>query len=184
MQNWVKDNQNSIKAFNAIKDSHLPKLINGRILNIELSNNEVLAMLDSYSGIDAIKKDDTGIQGIAWRAQFQNKKWNTFTIRSERDTGSVTECQKRIEAINKGYFYPAYTIQAYFDNTESLNLLSMAIIKTKNLYKLFNDNKHLFRTRKSNNVFYFIGWSDIPPDMIKIWQNDYEDNLFDSNLAS
>ena len=183
MQDWVIDNKNSIKAFNAIKDSHLPKLIKGKIINIELSNNEVLAMLDLYSGIDAIRKDDTGIQGIAWRAQFQNRKWNTFTIRAERETGTATEYQKRIEAIDKGYFYPAYTVQAYFDNIENLNLLSMAIVKTKDLYELFDNNKDLFNTRKSNNVFYFIEWRRIPSNIITVWQNDDENNLFNNLLA-
>lgn len=178
MSNWIKDNKNSIRAFEAIKDNYLPELIKGQIINIELSNNEVLAWLDSYAGIDAVRKDDNGIQGIAWRAQFQNKKWNTFTIRAERETGAATELEKRIEAINNGYFYPTWTIQAYFDNPEDLNLLSMAVINTKGLYRLLLTNKELFSERKSNNRFYFIEWNKVPKDLIKIWSNESEKNLF------
>ena len=164
--NWKKDLSDSIKAIEKIKLTVLPTLIGGEIISIEESNNNILLLFDKYSGIDYLRKNNIGIQGIASRVQFGND-WNTFTIRARRISGAKTEYEKRKEQIDKGYIYPYYTLQAYFDNRKDLNLLSVCIIKTIDLYNEIENNMHV-KTKTSDNVFKFISWSDIDQNKMKI----------------
>lgn len=137
------------------------KLFSNSILkSIEKSNNEVLMWLDKYSGIDyVVKTNDNNIVGVAARIQY-NINYRTFTIRTARHTGAKTEYEKRVEAINKGYFYPAYTLQAYFNRADS-TLIGAAIIETKKLYQFIEDNPDKVHKRSSDNEFIFIKWDDI-----------------------
>jgi hypothetical protein len=160
--NWVKDGQDSIKAFHAIEHTVIPKLITGRLLNIEQHQHEILLNMDVKSGIDLVRIDAIGLQGIAWRAQWcGNHAFNTFTIRSKRDSGTPTELAKRLEQIEKGYFYPAFTIQAYFDNKEHNNCISAAIIRTKDLYWHVLNKPDIFQKRRSNNEFLYAHWDSL-----------------------
>jgi len=158
--NWTVDLSDSVIALESIKYTILPKLIGGKIHTIENQKNEVLMRIDIKSGIDYIREDENGLQGIAARVQWGNA-WDTFTIRSERHTGTKTELDKRLHQIENGYFYPAFTLQAYFDNREDNNLLSIAIIKTDVLYDLYKSNRKLFNSRSSDNKFVFIEWHKI-----------------------
>ena len=167
--NWVRDSHDSIKAFYAIEHTVIPKLISGRLLNIEQNEHEILLQMDVNSGIDLVRIDATGLQGVAWRAQWCGKHaFDTFTIRSKRNTGTPTELAKRLEQIDKGYFYPAFTIQAYFDNKQSNNCVSAAIIRTKDLYWHILNKPGIFEKRHSNNEFLFVHWSDLA-GYVKIW---------------
>lgn len=163
--NWKIDLNDSVKAMEKIKLTVLPQLISGEIISIEESNNSVLLLFDQYSGIDYLRKNDVGLQGIASRIQF-GKNWDTFTIRTKRLTGVKTEYEKRKEQIKNGYIYPYYTLQAYFDNRIDLNLLSICIIKTTDLYDEIENNINV-KTRTSDNIFKYILWSDIDKNKIK-----------------
>ena len=55
--NWVKDLSDSMVAIDKIKDTILPKVISGKIHSIENSNNEILIMMDRFSGIDYIRQN-------------------------------------------------------------------------------------------------------------------------------
>lgn len=167
--NWSTDLSDSIIALESIKENILPKLISGKIHSIENSSNEILILLDKLSGIDYIRQNENGLQGIAARVQW-GKNWDTFTIRSKRHTGTKTELEKRLYAIKNGYFYPAFTLQAYFDNRQTNNLLSIAVIKTIDLYNLYQNKFELFESNKSDNEFSFIKWCKIHDDLIKIYQ--------------
>ena len=162
--NWRYDLNDSVVALESIKDTYLPKVINGKIHTIENTDNEILVLLDVKSGVDYIREDANGLQGIAARVQW-GKAWDTFTIRTARHTGTETELEKRLYQIENGYFYPAFTLQAYFDDRNSNNLLSLGIIKTIDLYKLFTNESHLFTKRKSDNEFVFVNWTDIADKM-------------------
>ena len=165
--NWQVDLKDSIRALEKIKDTYLPKVISGTIYTIEAQNNNILMLLDEKSGIDYIRENDIGLQGIAARVQW-GYAWNTFTIRSERYTQTKTELQKRKEAIKKGYFYPAFTLQAYFDNRKDNNLLSLGIIKTLDLYRFIEQYPEKINQNKSDNNFIFIKWIDLLPLMRKV----------------
>lgn len=158
--NWRHDLNDSVIALESIKDTYLPKVIKGKIHTIENADNEILILMDTKSGIDYIREDTNGLQGIAARVQW-GRAWNTFTIRTVRHTGSETELEKRLYQIDNGYFYPAFTMQAYFDNRLDNNLLSLAIVKTVDLYNLFKNERHLFEKRRSDNDFVFIHWDNL-----------------------
>lgn len=167
---WTIDLSDSIKAFNSIRETILPKLISGKIYDIESSEDEVLLKFDTISGIDYIRENNIGLQGIAARAQWGNA-WNTFTIRSERYNGTETELNKRLNQIKHGYFYPAFTLQAYFDSRMENNLLSIAVIKTIDLYNLYKNHNYLFKKNCSDNDFVYIEWDKIS-EYIKEYHNN------------
>jgi len=157
--NWTKDLTATSKAIEII----IPKInefISGELYSVENSDNEILNLLDKYSGIDLIVLRDKALRGVASRVQWGNN-WDTFTIRYKRHTGSKTEYEKRIENIENGEFYPALTLQAYLNNRNENKLLSLGVIRTKDLYELTQTHKELFKMRKSDNEFKFISWSDI-----------------------
>lgn len=163
------DAEKSIKAFYSIQDTVLPKLIKGTVYSVEQSGDFIAVLLDNYSGIDLIRHDDTGLQGIAWRAQYGGHDWGTFTIRSERHTGAKTELAKRLEAIKgDGYFYPEFTMQAYFDNDVNFNCLSCAIIRTIDLLNAYQNSPSIFGRRQSDNEFVYVYWSKLKT--VKVWR--------------
>ena len=157
---WNVDLSDSVKALESIKHTVLPKIISGKLHTIEEQDNDILMIMDTKSGIDYIREDETGLQGIAARVQWGNN-WNTFTIRSRRHTGTKTELEKRREQIQRGYFYPAFTLQAYFDNRRNNNLLSIAIIKTLDLYKFIDNNPGKVGNNSSDNDFVFVRWDSL-----------------------
>lgn len=172
--NWTVDLSDSVEALDSIKDTVLPKLISGKIHTVECTDNEILMLLDQKSGVDYIRENETGLQGIAARVQWVGnlQPYNTFTIRKERKSGSQTEFEKRIQQIEQGYFYPAFTLQAYFDDRFWNELKSIAIIDTKRLYEYIKrniDNPNRVNISKSDNTFLFVHWSDLTDYGVKIF---------------
>lgn len=164
---WSVDNSDSVRAFESIQHTVIPKLISGDIIRIEKQDNEILVTIDQKSGIDYLRSDHTGLQGIAWRAQWGEKAWDTFTIRYQRHTGTETEYEKRIRQIRDGYLYPAFTMQGYFDDRLTNNPLSVGIVKTIDLYHLIIGTPSVTHQNHSDNQFLFVRWSDIPK--MKSW---------------
>lgn len=127
-----------------------------KLVNIEKSNNETLLWMDKYSGIDYIGKSPKNqLFGIASRIQW-DYDYSTFTIRYERYTGTATEYKKRLEAIKKGYFYPTYTLQAYFKR--DLTPISCAVVKTKSLYEFVQKHPDKIKKLSSDNKFLVVDW--------------------------
>ena len=164
--NWKKDLGDSVIALEGIRYTYLSRVISGKIHSIESLDNEILIKLDQMSGIDYIRENNIGLQGIAARVQWGNS-WDTFTIRSTRHTGAETELSKRRRAIREGYFYPAFTLQAYFTNRKENRLLSLGIIKTLDLYDYIIANPEKIIIRKSDNEFVVVNWADLGP-LIKV----------------
>jgi len=173
-----KDITDSAKAFDKIKDTIIPLLISGKIIPIESQENDLKKLLDLEAGIDYFRKDKHGLQGIAWRAQF-GFTCNTFTIRTERESGNKTELEKRLYAIENDYIYPEFTIQAYFDNKINLNLYSIAIIKTVDLFNFYKDHNTLFGNGRSNADFIFIWWGHLKDLQIKVYEEFKKDNYYE-----
>ena len=156
---WDVDLDNSSKAIKSIKNIII-EMIGGEIISLEdVKNNKIANILDIHSGIDYLRISKDGLTGIASRVQF-GKPYNSFTVRFERNTGTKTEYEKRYNNIKKGYIYPYFTLQAYFDNKKNLNLLSIAIMKTEILYKQLEENNKV-KKQKSDNYFKYIFWDDI-----------------------
>jgi hypothetical protein len=167
--NWKKDAIDSARAIESIRDTYLPKVILGKIHTIESMDNEVLILMDLKSGVDYIREDDFGLQGIAARCQWE-RVYNTFTIREKRHTGTITELEKRKIAIDRGYLYPTFTLQAYFDNRENNELLSLGIIKTLELYNFVKNNPDKVHKNKSDNDFVYVRWQDLGNNVKKIYR--------------
>jgi hypothetical protein len=153
---WTTDLGVSIKALSRVKPI-IESLLSGKIHNIESSNDEILILLDSKSGIDYIIEDNVGLKGISARVQFE-KVYNTFTIRYKRESNTKTEYQKRVDQISDGYFFPAITMQAYFDNRHDLNIQTMAFCMTRDLYNFLEYNSDKVITKKSDNLFKVVSW--------------------------
>lgn len=111
----------------------------GDIIPVEsVADSNIATKLDRVSGIDALQIGSTDgvawIRGVSSRVQFVTKTaYKSFTIRSTRTTGSVTELAKRRLALTSpgdGYLFPGITIQAYIIG-ESLDYACIA--KTSDL---------------------------------------------------
>lgn len=157
---WNKDLNDSVKAIREIKDLISEKMGGDEIIRVEMVDNPYCKLLDETGGIDYLYRDENGIQSIAARVQFGGT-FSTFTIRKERSSGSKTEFEKRIYAIKNGYHFPTHTLQAYFIDRKNFEILNFAIIRTVDLYKLYETNRELFNTQSSDNKFIYINWSDI-----------------------
>lgn len=164
---WQKDLSDSIRALSNPENLQTIRrhIISGKIYSIESSDDSVLMLMDRKAGIDYIREDEKGLQGIAARVQWDDGRpgypYNTFTMRERRHTGTKTEVEKRIEAIENGYFYPAFTLQMYCDTRENNAIVSIAAIHTKVLYRLFTESPELFEGACSDNGFRFVRWSRI-----------------------
>jgi len=158
--NWKVDLSDSSRALLSIRDTHLKNVIGGKIYSIESSDNDVLMLMDQKCGIDYIRENDNGLQGIAARVQF-GKAYNTFTVRSRRHTGSITEFEKRRRDVDGGYFYPQFTMQAYFADRSSIVLLSIGVVRTSDLYSFIAEHGDMVHTRWSDNEFKFVKWADM-----------------------
>ena len=146
-------------AINTIKDNVLSQMLNGKLYNVEDSDNFICKILDLNSGIDYIVDDGIGYRGLSIRVQW-NTAYNSFTIRNKMESGSITEYQKTVNHINNGYLYPYWTSQAYF-NEKTMELLSIAIIKTFDLYDFIYKYPQLTLTNKSDNEFIVVRWKDL-----------------------
>lgn len=166
-EDWIESLKRSIAAIKTIIPTALPKIINGTIKiiekipdNIKSDKDDVSVLLDVYSGVDYLRKDNNGIQSIASRAQFDGT-FSSFTIREKRETGTKTEFEKRSVAREKGYEYPKFTLQAYFETKTIFNLINVAIIKTDTLYDFIEKYPKLVDTKRSNNDFKIVYWRHI-----------------------
>lgn len=154
---WQQDLGKSEKAL-----SHNMEFLKGffvcdEIYSAETSDNEVLRKVDVLSGVDLIVERKGHLFGVASRVQF-GINYQTFTIRKQRQSGTKTELEKRIEAIKLGAIYPKWTLQMYCD--EGNDVLGLAVCLTSDLYDYVN-NGGFTTTRHSDNKFICIEWRDL-----------------------
>ena len=148
-----------------IEALNLDKL--GEIKILENNQDTVYQWLDQSCGIDwVLKTKDEHILGIAARIQMTQPNYyhdphNSFTIRYSMVSGRKTEFEKRNEAIEKGYFYPYYTLQAYVKAENPKEVLSAAIIRTENLYGFCKAFPFCLTENRRDNAFKVARWDDI-----------------------
>lgn len=145
--------------------------------------------LDTLSGIDGwhILREEHAIRGIASRVQpvgDGEKRWDTFTIRYSRPSGSPTEYQKRLHALQnaeRGFLLPHITTQAYVAKpSRQGRLLSVAMLRTSVLYHeaerlvssgLAGEVKRWgFRRTYSGEKLLWLSWDLFDPRDVKIWR--------------
>ena len=139
-------------------------------------------MLDMYSGIDAwyIEKE-TGIRGIGSRVQWGKKRWNTFTIRKKRDSGTRTEYAKLINAIENDWLYPYWFIQAYINNGE---LLTAGLAKTSDIINYIKTNPSCPTRLAPNAVFYYVDWIKFEENYFINTYPEKEKQIIENKLTS
>ncbi len=197
MSNYIDDLGASICAFEGIKYTILPELLGGgKIHSIEKKDEEVLikSEMDQLAGIDYMLQDKNGLLGIAARAQWRKEEipkpypYNSFTIRYRRDSEADTEYPKRIRQIEGDYFYPYYTVQAYFEDKIKNKLLSIALTKTKEYFLFVRCNlKELSiikKIRADNAMFLAIKWDILKKENLLCNQWDIENGWLDSKQSN
>lgn len=148
------------------------------ILSCEDTGERIATHLDTQCGIDCIViGGNTGIsRGVGCRFQIDNpgrwrEKFRTFTFRKERDTGTMTEFEKRRRAIETGGLYPYWTLHGYID-PESEAIDRMAVAKTEDIIwfieTMHPDTRHTRSDQYGQASFYTILWSDFKKSGRKI----------------
>ena len=165
--------QGSISDSTTAFQTHVWPMVNkaiggGSIIPVEGVNTTMTNKLDMVSGIDfwQVLGNNEGVRGIASRVQPSGRAWNTFTIRRHLKSGHETEFHKRIRAIfmpEKGLLFPTITIQAYMGVGYSLPVLSIGIIRTKDLYLslLLNYERWEVKPVAGGNSMMVLPWGDI-----------------------
>ena len=113
VDDWRADQIRSERAFREIVWPQLVSYLGGGTLtSLETTGTDDL---DRTGGIDAYQRLQTGVRTITQRTQFVDDypKPPTFTIRYSRQRNPLTEYQKRMDAIDKGFALPGLVIQAY-----------------------------------------------------------------------
>lgn len=130
----------------------------GDLLQMEnVMDSNFARILDMKAGIDGWQIHQDGMRGIASRIQQGNKAWNTFTVRMARDSGAITEYEKRVKAIETGkYIYPYLTIQAYVQTWDG-PVLSIGMAMTKEIVSFIQLGLHKLN-KTSNAQFAICPW--------------------------
>lgn len=152
----------------------------GYILPVEGDDNEVCKMLDMTCGTDyfQVYKNTGLVYGIASRFQY-GKNWASFTVRKARQSGAVTEYEKRKKAIERGGIYPYLTMQAYIDEV-SVEVNGLAIVKTTDLMRFVDDGlayeQHTRQDQIGQAAFYVAYWDKMQRAGYKVLVYDSKQN--------
>lgn len=133
----------------------------GDVLQMEgRPDSELRTLFDMKAGIDAWQLHDDGMRGIASRIQVIKpgyRPYDSFTIRMNRDSGAMTEYEKRCIAISSGrWLYPHLSIQAYAAAWTG-PLLSIGISRTADIIDFIKRGFHYLK-RTSNAEFAVCKW--------------------------
>ena len=133
----------------------------GRIIHVEaLKDNDIARSLDVHAGIDVWQiVDGSGARGIASRVQAGKfYSFRTFTIRKDRQSGALTEWQKRVEAVRSGrWTYPILMCHAYADDDI---LYGVAMARTIDVVRAIDEGKGGERAT-GNATFYYVPWTAV-----------------------
>jgi len=136
-----------------------------RIMCVEGSDDQVLQMLDMTCGIDYFHVyDNKGlVRGVASRFQTTSggRSYDTFTVRKERESGAMTEYEKRKFAMRRGGEYPYLTMQAYVD-ADSQDVVSIGIARTIDVFDYIDaglaETRHTGSDKIGQASFWVVPW--------------------------
>jgi hypothetical protein len=143
-EEWEDDLEDSSIDFRQKVAPVLEKWANSRSVSVEaVTDSDMADELDQTAGVDSwsIKHDEI-VRGVASRVQYVSRlpfdtPPDTFTVRKERQSGTQTEFEKRLNAIRKGGLFPHWTTQAYLDKPRG-ELLSLGRVRTQDLIEHIN----------------------------------------------
>ena len=182
MQNeaWRDDMRKSMAFVDNARPIIAQLLNGGRIMQVEGDDNEICRMLDTTCGTDYFQVYEKSglVYGIASRFQY-GKNWASFTVRKARQSGAMTEYEKRRRAIERGGIYPFLTMQAYIDEkTGCVNALGIA--KTTDLMEFVDfglaQEQHTRHDKIGQAAFYVAYWD-------KMKQAGYNVMVYDTETA-
>ena len=133
------------------------------IIKVEGEDNTACKILDMSCGIDYLLTSSKSslIFGIASRVQY-GQNYRTFTVRKSRESGVLTEYQKRQQAISLGGIFPKFTMQAYVKDNE---IDGLAIVKTNDLIEFINrgyaEEKSTRIDKIGQATFYVCKWDNV-----------------------
>lgn len=182
---WIDDLNTSLAQVERAKPIIRQLMNGGEIKAVEGEENEICMMLDKTCGTDYFQCYDNGlVWGVGSR--FQKIKsgyrpYNTFTIRKARDSGHVTEFEKRKYAMQKGGIYPYLTMHGYYDEKTG-DIISLAIAKTKDIWDYIEksncDTKHTSQNQIGQAEFYTVSWNDFRRRGYRILEYNANNNGF------
>lgn len=157
------------------------------LLPCEGEGYELAQHLDISCGIDYILVTKGGdlSRGVGCRIQEDknfNRRYETFTIRGERDSGAKTEFEKRKLAIASGGLYPYLTMHAYIDE-ETGGIDRMAFARTDEIIKYCESGQATWIHTRPEQVgqasFWAIDWDKYKRDgnAIAIYKADVDGSL-------
>lgn len=170
MKKKVKsDLKKSVKIFASVVWPRIRwSLGGGEYVSVERRDSPLCNLLDVAAGIDGFQVHDGQVYGISSRVQY-GKSYDTFTIRSYRPGGVMTELNKRLRSIRSGSLYPYWTIQAYVDGDK---LLSFCAARTTELYAVLGDKCVRTLTSPEGQRFLVVPWRIVPGAIIQ----DFSEN--------
>jgi hypothetical protein len=158
----MRDMKNSMDVISKAEPIIKNLLNGGRIIRIEGSDEEICKFLDTKCGTDYFQYYqyyDLTV-GVASRVQY-GKNWRTFTVRKERESGNLTEFEKRKVAIENGGIYPFLTMQIYVVDGD---INGIGIAKTKDLIEYIESGYANVTHTRSDKIgqagFYYCQWDD------------------------
>jgi len=150
---------------------------NNAIIESDLQNNDLAKLLD-FSGIDKIVRVNDVIMGLSQRIQRQKyAKYKSITIRKQRisDYGvSNSEYQKTIDAIQVGGLVASYQSHVYVNGNDvdtSTDIEWGIIVDKVGLYKWMTANPKKLRFNmvsegNKTQTFYYVLGKDLPNEII------------------
>lgn len=136
---WSEDLSKSIEIFDQlihpVLSVLLPKIGEFKYIRVEGSPEEIAQKLDQNIGIDALLETENITYALGNRIQINSGVWNSFTIRTERESGHITELEKLQNAVKKDAMRPNLTLQAYVIDNQ---LKSAAIAMTRHIIDFIN----------------------------------------------
>lgn len=149
--NFTTDFTRATKAYQINKDV-IEKQLNGELYSLELTKNELNKLFDCHASTDILYKNKNGlIYGIAMRVNFNNKNYNSITIRYSRANGNKTEYLKTIDAIQNNAITAYYGIQ--IDVDDEYKLIKGIVYNRYNLFNYIETNKEKIIKDKLHSVW-------------------------------
>lgn len=154
---WQIDGKESACDFDRVVwDAIRGKCAGGILHSCQDETSKHAQLLDRHSGIDYLQELPGGLRGIAVRLQWVDRSFPTYTIRSRRPSGVVTEMAKRLNS-NQGFLYPHLTVQAYIAKPRGIGALLQAYVcKTTALYECVRDGKVRMQTNPIDGVEFAV----------------------------
>ena len=156
----MSDMQESMSWVERAKDV-IGMLIPGwRVMAVEGRQDEICRILDVNCGVDYLLYSEKSslVFGVASRVQY-NKNYRTFTVRRARESGAVTEYDKRRTALAVNSIAPFYSMQMYIEDKK---ISGLAITRTDDLIKFIEAGRAEVKKTLSDKIgqanFYICRW--------------------------